>query len=638
MSPVPVAVPGSVRLRMSSNRALAERFERTSKILELLGEDRFRVMAYERAARAVGDQSTDLRELCDDKKKLTAIDGIGAKMADKIIEYFSTGRIKELEEIAAKVPPGVVDLLGIQGLGPKTVLALWNQMGVTGIDDLKRVIEDGSILGLPRMGAKAVEKIRGAIELMEKSGERLTLGPAWEVAQDVLWNLEKVKGVKQVAFAGSLRRGRETVGDIDILASVGGGKTGEAAAKKAGEVFRSLARVERVIAAGETKSSVRMYVRAVDERWQGEEGGDGSAGGGGPTVQVDLRIVPEESWGAALLYFTGSKAHNVRLRERALKQKLTLNEYGLYPLDDEEEPPQKRGVKAVASRTEEEIYAKLGAPYIPPDIREDRGELDLTETPKLIELEDIKAELHAHTTASDGRLSILELAQAAKKRGFHTIAVTDHSKSSIVAGGLKPDELRRHIEAVHAAREQVKGIQILAGSEVDILTDGALDYDDELLALLDIVVASPHAALTQDEKHATRRLLRVIEHPLVDIVGHPTGRTMGHRTGLNPDIAELAAAAKEHNKALEINAHWMRLDLRDAHVRVAVETGALLAINCDVHAEKDFENLRFGVVTARRGWLGAEQCVNCWERKRLTEWLTTRRKHGWPAARTSRGA
>ncbi len=471
------------------------------------------------------------------------------------------------------------------------------------------------------MGEKAVAKIKGAIELMEKSGERLTLGPAWEVAQDVLWHMEKVKGVKQVAFAGSLRRGRETVGDIDILASVGGGKTGEAAATRVGEVFRGLERVERVIAAGETKSSVRMYVRAVDERWQGDEDD-----GRGPTVQVDLRIVPEQSWGAALLYFTGSKAHNVRLRERAIRQGYTLNEYGLYPLDDEDEPPQKRGVKAVASRTEGEIYATLGVPCIPPEIREDRGELDLTKTPKLIELEDIKAELHAHTTASDGRMSIVELAEAAKHRGFHTIAVTDHSKSSIVAGGLKPDELRRHVEAVHAAREQVKGIAILAGTEVDIMTDGSLDYDDDLLALLDIVVASPHAALTQDEKGATKRLLRVIEHPLVDIVGHPTGRTMGRRTGLNPDMAEIAAAAKEHNKALEINAHWMRLDLRDAHVRTAVEQGTLLAINCDVHAKKDFENLRFGVVTARRGWVTAEQCVNTWGRKKLGDWLHKRRK------------
>ncbi|HVU64366.1 MAG TPA: DNA polymerase/3'-5' exonuclease PolX [Phycisphaerales bacterium] len=622
---------------MSANAALAERFSLISRLMDLLGEDTFKVLAHAKASRVIGDLAQDLEPIArlpaaEARKKLVELEGVGPKIADKIIEFVTTGKIHELEELRGKVPHGLVPLMEIPGLGPKTVAVLWKQGGVEDLAGLKRIIADGSILSLPRMGEKAVAKIKESIALAEQGSQRLQLGLAIPIAERIVEQLKRVKGVKHVAFAGSARRGKETVGDLDILATA-------AAAAAVSEAFRTMPDVRQVIAAGETRSSVRIAIDPEMGRWtlEGKEGEERVE----PTIQVDLRVLDDSCWGAALLYFTGSKDHNVRLRERALKKGLTLNEYGLFPEDGEKEPPQKRGVKPVAARTEEDVYHKLDLEWIPPEMREDRGELQTfarhgpardkashpkgAEPPVPIELGDIRAELHAHTTASDGRLSIEELAHEAKRRGFHTIAVTDHSKSSVIANGLQPDRLRRHIRAIHAARDKVKGITILAGSEVDILADGSLDYDDDLLAELDIVVASPHTGLSQDPAAATRRLLRAIRHPLVHILGHPTGRLINRRAGLSPDIGELAAAAREHSVALEINAHWMRLDLRDTHVRVAVEAGATIAIDCDVHETADFDNLKFGVMTARRGWLTAHTCVNAWGAEKLTKWLRSKR-------------
>jgi DNA polymerase (family 10) len=309
---------------------------------------------------------------------------------------------------------------------------------------------------------------------------------------------------------------------------------------------------------------------------------------------------------------------------------LTLNEWGLFPDDDEKTPPQSRAIRPVASATEEEIYAKLNLPYIPPEVREDRAELDASGPIRLVELSDIKAELHAHTTASDGSLSIEELAEAARAKGYHTIAVTDHSRSSAVAGGLTIERLLEHIDAVHAASARMqKGkhpITILAGSEVDILADGTLDYPDDILKQLDIVVASPHAGLTQDPATATARLIKAISNPFIHIVGHPTGRLINRRQGLSPDLAAVIKAAKQHDVALEINSHWMRLDLRDTHVREAVKAGCKIAIDCDVHAATEFDNIRFGVATARRGWLTPDLCINTWPAPQLHAWLKSKRK------------
>lgn len=592
---------------MGFNAELADRFGTMSKLLELTGADKFRVNAHAKAARVIGDLTQDLSAIAHDAKALTAIEGIGKGTAGKIAEFADTGTIAELDELRAQVPAGLMRVLEVPGLGPKTVKVMWEQAGVESVEDLERIIADGSILELPRMGAKTVENIKASLAFMASAGGRLPMGIARPIAEMIVERLRAVEGVVRVAYAGSLRRGRETIGDIDVLVAA---KDGSAAS----DAFRSMAGVEQVLAAGESKSSVRL---AIPDEIGGRFGG----GESGSSIQVDLRVVPPDRWGAALMYFTGSKDHNVRLRERAIKRGLTLNEYGLFEDDAEAEgSPQSRGLEPIAAATEEEVYAALDLAWVPPTVREDRGELDAA-VPELIQVEDIRAELHSHTTASDGAMSIEESAKIAKKRGFHTLAITDHSRSSAVANGLSVERVRAHMKAVREADAKTKGITILAGSEVDILADGSLDYEDELLAELDVVVASPHAALTQDPKKATARLVRAIEHPLVHILGHPTGRLIEQRRGLEPAMDEIIAAAVEHNVALEINAHWMRLDLRDTHVRAAVEAGALMAIDCDVHHADDYDNLIYGVLTGQRGWLTAERCVNAWDEKKLRGWL-----------------
>lgn len=652
---------------MGTNQAFAARLEAISHMLDLLGEDGFRAGAHARAARTVEDLPTDLAQMS--REDLLAIKGIGAKMADKAIEFASTGAIKEETELRAKVPAGLLEMLGIPGLGPKTVRAIWTTLGVTDIAGLEAAIKDGRLLTLPRMGEKAVEKIRQGLEFAKQGQQRLWLGRAAEVVSRVLEAMQGAPGIAGLIPAGSLRRGKETIGDIDILVAMKPGQEANAGAVM--ERFRTMPGVVGVLAAGDSKSSVRVAINHDLARWgeKKEAKNDNDAAtneadagmtpdvrpptsgpAAGPSVQVDMRVVPLDRWGAALMYFTGSKEHNVRLRERALSKGLTLSEWGLFPNDDDKAPPHQRGVKPVAASTEEEVYAALGLAWIPPEVREDRGEIEASElggvnvtdtrhakagtggTPvppapagekpwAIVDLADIKAELHAHTTASDGSLSIIELANEARRRGFHTLAVTDHSQSSTIANGLRPDRLRRHIGAVREAAREVNGITILAGSEVDILADGRLDYDDDLLAELDVIVASPHAALTQDGPTATARLLRAIEHPLVNILGHPTGRLINRRRGLEPDMAALYAAAAACGVALEINAHWMRLDLRDIHVRGAVDAGCLIAIDCDVHERGDYDNLVFGVMTARRGWLKPARCVNTWETRKLHTWL-----------------
>lgn len=619
---------------MPVNQALSQKFLEISQMMDLLGMDSFRSSAHARAARNIADLPFDLQPIASDKKKLLEIEGIGPKIADKIAEFCTTGKIAEWEELGAKVPPGLLELLRIPGLGPKTAKSLWESCGVTDLASLKKAIDDGSILSAPRMGEKVVEKIKASLaQVTTTDAPRVWIGRAMPIAETLVAELSKVPGVRAIAFAGSLRRGRDTVGDLDILAA-----TDDPAAVS--ERFRTLPQVASVIAAGETKSSVQLNIAATF----GHRGGLSI-----PTMQADLRAIPPESWGAALLYFTGSKDHNVHLRELSLDKGLTLNEYGLFKLSARTidaassgttsmqeaksrakaaaAPKTKRGdaEQRMAGETEEEIYAALGLPFIPPELRESRGEFDLKETPRLIEVSDIKAELHAHTTTSDGALEIEELAEAAKRRGFHTIAVTDHSQSSAFAGGLKPDALLAHAERVRGFNGKIKGITLLAGSEVDIHADGSLDYEDKVLKQLDVVVVSPHAALTQDADKATARLLRAVSNPCVHILGHPTGRLINRRPGVSPDIAKLCAAAKEHSVALEINAHWHRLDLRDTHVRVATDHGCLLAIDCDVHGEDDFENLRYGVLTGRRGWLRPEFCVNTWPAKKLHEWLKRKR-------------
>lgn len=573
--------------------------------LQLLGENQFKVAAYERVARMLGEGAVDpvaavaeaRAAKADPVKRLSDIEGIGKGTAEKIIEFLDSGRVQEHDELMSKIPQGLFDIMQIPGLGPKTVRALWNELKITSIAKLKAAIHDGSILTVPRMGKKTVENIQQALEFMETSAGRHPLGIIQPVAEIIVERIRKVPGVTNARFAGSLRRGRDTIGDIDVLATA---REPEAVR----DVFVSMPEVTQVLAKGETKSSVRFDFAGV-------------------TGQADLRMVDEAAWGAALLYFTGSKDHNVRLRELAIRRNLRLNEYGLF--EGLNERPQDRGEKPLAARTEEDIYRALDLPYIPPELREDRGELDLRETPRLIEAGDIRSELHAHTTESDGKWTLEQLVEAAKSRGCHTLAVTDHSVSSFVANGLNVKRLRAQGEAIRALNGRVKGITVLAGSEVDILADGRLDYDDDVLAELDVVVASPHVALRQDPATATKRLLRAIENPFVHILGHPTGRIINERNGLEPDLNEIFAAAREHNVAVEINCHWKRLDLRDTHARLALEHGCLIAIDTDAHSPDHFENLRYGVVTARRAGVTPEVCINTWDAARLHAWLRKNR-------------
>jgi DNA polymerase (family 10) len=613
---------------MSTNETIAEQLEEIAQLLDLLGENGFKVNAHAKAARVVGDYAGDIGAVAADKAALLKIDGIGEKIADKIIESVKTGQMSELNELRGKVPAGLIVVLKIPGLGPKTVRAMWQTLGIASIEGLEKSIADGSLLTLPRMGEKAVEKIKTSLAFAKGNAEqpRLPIGKAWPIADAMLERVRGLPGVARAEMAGSLRRGRETVGDLDMLVGMEPGQ--ERGAAQVAKVFCESPGVAQVLASGDTKCSVLLSVSSDMGRWKPSQD-DRILG---PTVQFDLRIVPAASFGSALMYFTGSKEHNVAMRERALKRGLTLSEWGLFPHEPKEEkPPHVRGVTPVASATEEQVFVALGLPWIPPEAREDRGEFERewsSADVRLLEIGDVKAELHSHTTASDGVMSIEELATRYAERGFHTVAVTDHSQSSAIAGGLKPERLRAHIAAVREANATVGkklGIAILAGSEVDILADGTLDYEDDLLRELDVVVASPHAALTQDSATATARLLKAIRHPLVHIVGHPTGRLINRRPGLSPDMTALIAAARESNVALEINSHWLRLDLRDTHVRQAVVNGNLIAIDCDTHVPEDMNYLPYGVATARRGWLRAEQCVNAWDRARLHGWLKSKR-------------
>ena len=584
---------------MSMNEDIAAIFEELATLLELTGANGFRVNAHAKVARVVEGLTSDLGELArsdDALKSLEAIDGIGKSSAQKIIEFATGGSVKDLDSLRGSVPDGLREVMKVPGLGPKTVRRLWQEAEVESLDDLEAAIEDGRLEALPRMGRKTIDNIRESIEFMKTAGDRRRLGTAMPIAERLVEMMQSVPGVRRVAYAGSLRRGQETIGDLDLLVT-----TDDPIA--ASEAFQSQPGVTRILVAGETKSSVRL-----------EDG-----------IQVDLRVVPEEVWGAALMYFTGSKEHNVALRERAIGRGLRLNEYGLFPDDGGDGSPQSRGVAAIASTSEAEIYRALDLPWIPPELRVDRDEFELDVPEDLITVEDIRAELHSHTTASDGHLTIEELAVAARTAGRTVLAITDHSRSSAQANGLDEDRLRRHAEAIREADAKVEGIRLLAGSEVDIHADGSLDYDDDVLAMLDVVVASPHASLRQDPETATARLCAAARHPLVSIIGHPTGRLIGTRKGLEPDIEAVISAAIEGGTALEINANPYRLDLRDIHVRAAVDAGCLIAINTDAHRAEHLEFIRYGVLTGRRGRLRVPGCLNAWPDEKLLEWLARNR-------------
>lgn len=556
------------------NKETAQLFDQYANLLELDGANVFKIRAIQRAVQIIENLPQPISALYA-SGELASVDGIGKGILEKIGGILETGKLDELEEIKAKYPDGLLAMMDVPGLGPKKVKLIFDTLNISSIGALKKAAEAGQLAGLPGMGKKSEEKILKGIATLQSSIGRFLLGQAYPIAKEIHDRLAAMKGVYESAIAGSMRRGKETVGDVDILVSA---KDGEPLMNE----FLATAEIDEVLANGKTKSSIRL-----------KNG-----------LQVDLRIVPKESFGAALQYFTGSKEHNVRVREIAVKMGLKVNEYGVYKTDSDE---------MVAGAIEEEVYQSLGMSWVPPELREGLEEIEWAQKNELLELiteKDIICALHNHTTASDGKMSMKELVDEGMKRGFKVIAITDHSVSSAIAGGLSPDRLRKQIDEVRELNEKMKEVTLLAGSEVDIKADGSLDYDDDLLAQLDIVVASVHSALDQPREKITARVCRALENPHLTILGHPSGRLMGKRPPMDLDYEKVFAAAKEHNKIMEINCHYMRLDLNDIHIREAAKYGLLFSINTDTHQVLNFDNLRYGIQTARRGRLTKEQVIN----------------------------
>jgi DNA polymerase (family 10) len=577
------------------NKEIAAIFLTMADLLELVGEDRFRINSYRKAGRTIEELPRAIEDAAA-AGELEDIPGIGKSTAEKIGEYLKTGKIARHEELLAKVPAKLPELLGVPGLGPKTTAKLWKQADIKSIAELEHAIENepDRLIEIEGMGPKKIRQIWEAMAYMKNVGGRMPLGEATIVAGDLVEAVKKIKGATRVMPAGSLRRGRETVGDIDVLC-----EAAESAAPKIIEAFTQLPFVKHVLAKGDTKGSV-MLAFGEPARAQRE-------------AQADLRVVPKEGYGAALMYFTGSKAHNVRLREIAIKKKLKLNEYGLF-----------KGDQAVAGTDEEGIYKALGLEFIPPEIREDSGEIDLAakgQLPKLVELADIRGDLHMHTDESDGISTLDEMIAACRDRGYKYMAICDHSKTQIQAHGLDEKRLRSQIDAIHKAAKKFADIEVFAGSEVDIFKDGHLDFEADVLAELDFVVASPHSALSMGREETTKRLIRAIEQPGVCVIGHPSGRMINSRPGLELDIDAVAHAAAANGVALEINSQPVRLDLRDTHVRAAIKAGAKIIISTDAHNTNELDLMRFGITTARRGWATPADIVNTMPLAEFKKWM-----------------
>jgi len=582
-----------------TNKELAEIFTSIADLLEIKGEIIYKFLAYRRAAETLGDYGRDVNDVFKEggNKGLREIPGVGQAIADKIEEIFTTGQLEFYEKLKKEVPAGLIDILKVSGVGPKKAAMFWKQQDITTIEALKAAALAGKLRGMAGMGEKSELKILEGIEALSRRSGRTPLGQALPIAAGMLEILRNVKGVVRAEMAGSLRRMRATVGDIDLLVS----SADPASVMKA---FTSQKNVARILGQGEVKSSVEFTNGLRAQVW----------------------VHPPEQFGTALQYATGSKDHNVRLREIAQKKNLSLSDHSFL----------KPNGKEIFCATEHEVYELLGLEYVPPELREDRGEVQAAskrQLPKLIVESDIHADLHTHSTWSDGQASIKQMAEAAIKRGLKVLAVTDHSQSLGVANGLTPGRLaeqRKEIDKVQ--KELGDKIKLLQGSEVEIKADGTLDFDDSVLASLDIVVASLHTSLRQPRAQVTERLLNAIRNPHVDIIGHPTGRLIPDREGADLDMDAVLKAAKESGIALEINAHPERLDLDDVYSRRAIDQGIPLTIDTDSHSQSDFELLQYGIATARRGWVTAPNVINSWTPDRITKWLAGR---GGPIVVTS---
>lgn len=598
---------------MSLNQELSDLFHSLAALMELKGENVFKVIAFQKVGRILKDLNIDLKK-CIEEDKLCEIEGIGKSSQQIIEEFVKSGKSTVFQELAASVPAGLVPLMSIEGLGPKTINLLWKERNITSLDELVKAIDNGSLKTLKGMGEKKIASIKQGIANYQQKiaadgsvARRTGIIHADEHAISLIERLRKTKGVERAEIAGSLRRRRETIGDVDLVAAVKDMSGGD----EITAAFVDFPGVVQTLVRGPSKASVKV------------------ANG----MQVDLRIVPVENFGAALMYFTGSKDHNVKIRGMALKQKMTLNEWGLYPLDEygksKKEIAKPPPVKAVASATEDEIYKKLGLMYVEPEMREDRGEVEAAKEkrlPVLITRADIRGDLHTHTTASDGTATIEEMAATAKALGYEYLAITDHSKALAMTNGLSVERLKQHIKDVHRIGDKLKGITLLAGSEVDILADGRMDYEDDVLKELDIVVASPHVSLKQDAKKATDRLLRAIDNRYVTLIGHPTGRLINGRDGLPLDMGKIIELAAQTGTALEINASYPRLDINDVHARHAIEAGVMLSINTDAHSVGEFENMPYGIDVARRAWATKANVINCMTLAQLKSFIAKKRK------------
>ncbi len=569
------------------NREIADIFEKMADILEFKGENPFKVNAYRKAGRVIKDLVEDIEEIWQ-QGKLHDLPGIGDALVKKIVEYLTSGKISKYEEIRQDVSPELLNLLNIQNLGPKTLALAHHRLRVNNIDDLVRVINDGSLAELPGMGQKKVENISKGIQIFLAARERISIATALPIVEEIIDQLkQRIKNII-ISPAGSVRRMKETVGDIDILAT-------SDTPDEIIEAFISLPQVRDVLAAGKTKASVRY---SSDQ------------------IQVDLRVVPKESYGAALQYFTGSQAHNIRIRSIARKLGLKVNEYGAF-----------RNELKLAGASEQEVYNAVELPWIPPEMREDNGEIELAiegRLPALVELGDILGDLHVHSNYSDGHATIENMLHHAKKLGYQYLGICDHSQRARYAQGLTVERIQMQLAEIDTLNKKYGDFKVLKGIEVDILNDGSLDCPDDILQQLDIVIASIHSGFSINP---TERILKALDHPLVDIIGHPTGRLISQRSGYEIDLQKILEKAKQTNKVLEINAYPDRLDLSDINARKAMEMGITLAINSDAHSEKTLGNLRYGIGIARRAWLTKANILNCQSWQKILEWKKTRQSH-----------
>ncbi|MBA3902461.1 MAG: DNA polymerase/3'-5' exonuclease PolX [Rhodocyclaceae bacterium] len=570
------------------NADIARIFEEIADLLEIQGANPFRIRAYRNAARTVGEFGRDVGALLAAGEDLTRLPGIGDDLAGKIREIVETGKCALLDRLRKELPSAITELLHIPGLGPKRVRALWHDLGVQTIEQLYRAARDGRIRSLAGFGEKTELKILQSVEAHLGTTRRFKLATAAQYADSLVAYLRGVSGVRQVEVAGSFRRMRETVGDLDILVAA-------QAKSPVMERFASYDEVKEVLAGGPTRASVILR----------------------SGLQVDLRVVDEASYGSALVYFTGSKAHNIAIRRIAQERGLKINEYGVF-----------RGERRVAGETEASVYRAVGLPLIPPELREDRGEIDAAQAgrlPKLVELSDLRGDLHAHTKATDGHATIREMAHAAQSLGLEYLAITEHSRRLTVAHGLDPQRLLKQCDEIDRLNGALKGITILKGIEVDILDDGTLDLPDSVLAELDIVVGAVHSKFDLPRAKQTERILRAMDNRYFTILAHPTGRMIESREPYDADMLRIIRHARQRGCFLELNAHPERLDLLDTWCLTAREEGVLIAINSDAHGTQDFQNLRFGVGQARRGWLEAKNVLNARPLKELRKLLPKHR-------------